>query len=256
MSLLEAIRIAHTSLVASKSRSLLTMLGVIIGVAAVLIVVAIGQGLAADTLSRIRSMGTNLVMVSPGGGSRMGPPGPGTRPGKLTQEDFELLEESLTEIAAISPMVMKSVTAKYLNLTHDTSVRGSNTAWPSTSAFEIAQGRFFDENEERARARVAVVGHEIVEELSGGRDLLGEFIRLDGIPFEVIGVLQEKGGGMGNPVDQIIIPISSARQRLVGNADLGQIIVCATTEDAVPRVIAQVQEGVSLGTMRRLKRPS
>ncbi|MGD9496851.1 MAG: ABC transporter permease [Armatimonadota bacterium] len=241
MSIFEAVRTAYASLASNKSRSLLTMLGVIIGVAAVLIVVAIGQGLSADTLNRIRAMGTNTINVMPGSG-RMGPPGPGTRAGKLTEEDFELLEESLTEISAISPMVMKGVTAKYLNVTHDTSVVGTNTAWPTTSAFEIAQGRFFNEGEERARSRVAVIGQDIVDEMSGGREMLGETIRLDGVPFEIIGILERKGGGFGNPDDQVIIPITTARQRLVGNVNLGQIIICAASEDAVPRVIAQTEE--------------
>jgi len=207
MSILEAVRTAYSSLMANKSRSLLTMLGVIIGVAAVLVVVAIGQGLSADTLNRIRSMGTNQIMVSPGAG-RMGPPGPGTQAGKLTEHDFELLDRSLTEISAISPTVMKSVTAKYLNVTHSTSAVGSNTQWPITSAFEIAQGRFFDEGEERARARVAVIGQDIVDEdVRWARRCWAKPIRLDGVPFEVIGILEEKGGGFGNPDDQVIIPI-------------------------------------------------
>jgi len=141
VSFLEAMRTAYMSLMANKSRSALTMLGVIIGVSAVLIVVAIGQGLRSDVLERIRSMGTNL-----GGGRRHGPPTGQTQPGKLTEEDLEALQQDLTNIAALAPTVQKGVTAKYRNLTHMTQAVGTNSQWPlrsqrDASSAQASKGR-------------------------------------------------------------------------------------------------------------------
>ncbi len=245
MSLREAIRAALSSLAANKTRALLTMLGVIIGVAAVLIVVAIGEGLKADTLERIRSLGTNLVMVFPGGGGR----GAARRPGRLTEDDYEALAQGVRDISAIAPVVQTSGTAKYRNLTHDTQVVGTNAQWARAMAFEIAEGRFLKNADERSRARVAVIGTEVMNELFYGRALLGEYIRINGVPFEVVGILEEKGGGWGNPDDQIVIPITTARQRLVGNANLSRIYMSASSEKTVPAVIESVTS-----ILRRLHR--
>jgi putative ABC transport system permease protein len=222
---------------ANKSRSILTMLGVIIGVAAVLIVVAIGEGLKADTLDRIRSLGTNLIMVFPGGGSGWR----STRPGRLTEEDVEALRAEAQHLSAIAPIVQSTATAKYRNLTHDTQIVGTTTSWAQVMAFEIDHGRFLLPTEQRARSRVAVIGVEVMNELFYGRPLVGEFIRLNGVPFEVIGILEEKGGGFGNPDDQIVIPMSTARQRLVGDADISRIYASAANETVVPEAIESIK---------------
>ncbi|MBD3293037.1 MAG: FtsX-like permease family protein [Armatimonadia bacterium] len=237
MSLLEAVRTALTSLMANKSRSILTMLGVIIGVAAVLIVVAIGEGLKADTLDRIRSLGTNLIMIFPGGGRGWR----STRPGRLTEEDVEALRAEARYLSALAPVVQSNATAKYRNLTHDTQVVGTTTSWAQVMAFEIDHGRFLLPTEQRARSRVAVIGVEVMNELFYGRPLVGEFIRLNGVPFEVIGILEEKGGGWGNPDDQIVIPMSTARQRLVGDSDISRIYASAANEKVVPDAIESVK---------------
>ncbi len=235
--MIEALRTAYMSLMVNKSRSILTMLGVIIGVAAVLIVVAIGEGLKTDTLNRIRSLGTNLIMIFPGGGRG----GRAARPGRLTEEDLQALKADSRYLKAIAPVVQRSVTAKYRNLTHNTQVVGSTADWAHVMAFEIAEGRFLSPTEERARSRVAVIGQEVVDELFYGRALVGEFIRLNGVPFEVIGILEEKGGGWGNPDNQVVIPISTARQRLVGDANISRIYASAANEDVVPDAIEAIK---------------
>jgi len=238
MSLMEAMRTALTSLLANKTRSILTMLGVIIGVAAVLIVVAIGEGLKTDTLNRIRSMGANLITIYPGGGGRGWR---ATRPGRITEDDFKALRAEAKHIMAIAPIIQTgNATVKYRNLTHTTQIVGTLPEWAKVMAFEVAEGRFLSPSEERARSRVAVLGQEVVNELFYGRALVGEFIRINGVPFEVIGILQEKGGGWGNPDDQIVIPMSTARQRLVGSSDLSRIYASATSEQTVPDAIESV----------------
>ncbi|MGI5817721.1 MAG: ABC transporter permease [Armatimonadota bacterium] len=223
---------------ANKSRSILTMLGVIIGVAAVLIVVAIGEGLKADTLDRIRGMGANLLTIRPGGGDSGRRT---TRPGRLTEEDVAALQAQAKHVSAIAPVVQTNGNARYRNLTHGTQVVGTSPSWKEVLAFDMAHGRFISASEERARSRVAVLGSDVVEELFYGRPLIGEFIRINGVPFEVIGILQAKGGGWGNPDDQIVIPMSTARQRLVGSADLRQIYASASSEDVVPEAIESIK---------------
>jgi len=237
VSLLEALRTAVMSLLSNKTRSLLTMLGVIIGVAAVLVVVAIGEGLTADTLNRIKSMGSNMLYVSPGAGRRWGPT---TRPGRLTDDDWEALKAHVKGVAAMAPTVNGNATAKYRNLNHATRVVGSTPEWPTVSNFEIVHGRFFTAGEERARSRVAVLGSNVVDELFYGRPLIGEIIRVKGIPFQVIGILEEKGGGWGNPDDQIIVPLSTARQRLFGRGDLSSIQISAASTEQVPEVMEAI----------------
>lgn len=237
MSLLEALRTAVMSLLSNKTRSLLTMLGVIIGVAAVLVVVAIGEGLTADTLDRIRSLGTNMLYVSPGAGRRHGPP---SRPGRLTDDDWEALKAHVKGVAAMAPAVNGNATAKYRNLNHATRVVGTTPEWPAVSSFKIAHGRFFGAGEERARSRVAVLGSSVVEELFYSRALLGEIIRINGIPFQVIGILEERGGGWGNPDDQIVVPMSTARQRLFGRGDLSAIQISAASAERIPEVMESI----------------
>ncbi|MFP3904449.1 MAG: ABC transporter permease [Armatimonadota bacterium] len=239
MNLVEASRSAHSSLFTNKTRSLLTMLGVIIGVAAVIIVVAIGEGLKADTINRIQSMGSNFLTVRPGGSRG---PGPSSRPGRITDEDVAALEKGLTNIKAFAPTVSSNVPLKYRNVTHSTSLTGTTPDWWIANAFEIVHGRFFDQSDIKSRARVAVIGHEVVHELFYGRPMIGEQIRVDGIPFEVIGILKEKGGGWGNPDDQIVMPISTARQRIVGNRDPSRVYVSAKTSHDVETVKKQIEQ--------------
>lgn len=235
MSLQEALRAATASLLANKTRSLLTMLGVIIGVAAVLVVVAIGEGLKTDTLNRIRSMGANLLTLTPGSGR-----GPGARPGKLTEDDLEALRQKVTHVAAFAPVVTTNGSAKYRNLTHATSVVGATPEWASALAFKIAAGRFITTADVMGRTRVAVLGSDVVDGLFYGRQLIGEWIRVNNTPFQVVGILESKGGGFGDPDNQIVIPISTARQRLVGSTDYSRIYLSAASEAAVPGVIEQV----------------
>lgn len=239
MSIWAGLWVALDSLVANKLRSFLTMLGIIIGVAAVLVVIAIGEGLKTDMLKRIESLGTNLLSVYPGAGQRFGPT---TRPGRLTEEDWKALETDLAGAATVAPALTGGVTSKYRNLTHSTRVLGTTSPWPHVQSFEIVAGRFFGPAEERARARVAVLGNAVVDELFYGRPLLGETIRLNGIPFEVIGTLEEKGGGFGNPDDQIIIPLGTARQRLFGRNDLSNIYISAATPEQVSSVEQSIQQ--------------
>ncbi len=239
MTLLQGLRSALTSLLANKMRSFLTMLGVIIGVAAVIVVVAIGEGLKADVMQRIQGLGTNLLMISPS--SRRGPHGPVSRPGRLTDEDWEALEANVTNVSALAPTVQGSASIKYRNRTHSSRVLGSTPDIVTVQNLALAAGRFFTASEQRSRARVVVLGSTVVEELFYGRALLEETVRIKGVPFQVIGVLEEKGGSWGSPDDQVYIPLSTARQRILGQSNLSTIYISA----ASTKVVTEVEESVT-----------
>ncbi len=239
MTLFEGVRSALTSLLANKLRSFLTMLGVIIGVAAVIVVVAIGEGLKADVMQRIQGLGTNLLMISPS--SRSGRHGPVVRRGRLTDDDWEAIESKVTNVSAIAPIVQGSVTVKYRNRTHASRVLGSTPDIMTTQNLTLAAGRFFTTSEERSRARVVVLGSTVVEEIFYGRVLLEETVRIKGVPFRVIGVFEEKGGSWGSPDDQVYVPLSTARQRLLGRSTLSTIYVSA----ASTKVVAEVEESLT-----------
>jgi putative ABC transport system permease protein len=205
-----SLRIAITSLLANKGRSLLTMLGVIIGVAAVIIVVAIGEGLKADTLSRIQNLGTNMLYVQRQRSSRLG----GRAAGDLKLEHVELI-------------------IKYRNLTHSSRVTASTPEYAEIRNMKVEEGRFISDADNRARKRVAVIGSTVVDELFYGRAQIGATIKVKGINFEVIGVLEEKGsGGFMNPDDAVIIPFYTGQARLWGGNTLSGIQISAESAEA------------------------
>ncbi len=238
MNLLESLQVAVDSLIANKMRSFLTMLGIIIGVTAVLVVVAIGQGLKTEVISRIERLGTNLLVIIPGYGRGRGPT---TRPGRLTDDDFTALRGKVPYVKAMAPTLRSSAQVKYHNLKHSTQVIGTTTDWVITDNATLTHGRFFTKSEERARANVVVLGAAVVEELFYGRPLVGEQIRINNIPFRVIGLLKEKGGGFGNPDDQVVIPLSTARYRLFGSRYLTTINVSTISPDKAEVVTESIK---------------
>ena len=229
MSVTAGLRGALTSLLANKARSLLTMLGVIIGVAAVIIVVAIGEGLKRDTLSRIQSLGTNMLYIQPQRGrGPMGAPA-----GKLEYEHVEMIRREGKGIAWVAPDLSRSVQIKYRNLTHSTRVTATTPEYQHIRNMQIAQGRFITEADSRARRRVAVIGQTIVDELFYGRPQLGATIKIKGMNFEVIGILEPKGsGGFFNQDDTVIIPFNTGQGRLWGADNLSAIQVSAESPES------------------------
>jgi len=223
MTVLASLRIALSSLRANKARSLLTMLGVIIGVAAVIIVVAIGEGLKADTLSRIQNLGTNMLFVSP---QRRRAPGATARP--ITYEQMEMIRREAKGIAHVAPDLSRTEEIKHRNLTHSSRVTATTTEYKEIRNMEIAEGQFITEAHDRARKRVAVIGDTLVEELFYGRPQVGATIKIGGINFEVVGILKAKGGGgFMNPDDTVIIPYSTGQGRLWGGDELSGIQISA-----------------------------
>jgi len=240
----ETIAVALGALRANKLRSLLTMLGIVIGVAAVIAVVALGNGAQKQINDRISALGTTLLTVNAGqgmmGGVRTG--GGGAR---LTMDDAAALEARGTKILAVQPEMQAQLQVVYGSKNTNTSIIGTTANYPTVRKYEVEFGRFFTYAEDQTRQRVAVIGPGVATNLGleTPEALVGEQIRIRGIQFTVIGAFKTKGAstGFGNPDDQIIIPIQTGRFRIMGNNRIRSIGVLAPSEAEIPETMADIQ---------------
>jgi len=226
------LQIAWKSLFANKMRSILTMLGIIIGVAAVIIMVSLSQGATAGITERIAGMGSNLLMVRPGG--NFGPVR-GTSTTKLTYEDAQAISR-LPMVKAVAPEASSQVTVTAGSNTWSTSVSGTVPQLQMIKDWSTSQGGFFSDNDVERGALVAVLGQTVVENLfPNGINNLNSDIRINGLTFTVVGVLSSKGaGGTGSDQDDTIyIPLTTAQQRFLGSTSVRVINVQATSEQAL-----------------------
>jgi len=205
-------------------RSFLTILGIVIGVAAVIIMVTIGGGATAQVTQQIASMGSNLLMVSPG--KRMGP-GQSTTPTPFKSEDAEAIAREVESVSAVVPVSSQSLMAIYGNYNWSTNVTATTNDYLKIGSRSIKSGRLFTETELRAGAAICIMGETVRQKLFGGQDPLGEKIRLQKLSCEVIGVLAPKGQStMGQDQDDIVIlPIRTFQRRIAGNQEIGLIQV-------------------------------
>ena len=242
----ETVRVALGALRANKLRSLLTMLGIVIGVAAVIAVVALGRGAQKAVNDRIAALGTTLLTVSPGQAFGMGGVRTGGGGAKLTMDDAKALTDRGTKIAAVQPEMSGQLQVSYLNKNTNTSIVGTTANYPEVRKYEMQLGRFFTNAEDRSNQRVAVVGPQVVENLGlqTPEAIVGEFIRVRGIQFEVIGVFKSKGQAspFANPDDQVLIPINTARFRVLGSNRIRSISVLAPSETDIPETMADIQK--------------
>ena len=232
MNLWITLQIAWKSLFANKMRSILTMLGIIIGVAAVIIMVSLSQGATAGITERIAGMGSNLLMVRPGG--NFGPVR-GTSTTKLTYEDAQAISR-LPMVKAVAPEASSQVTVTAGSNTWSTSVSGTVPQLQMIKDWSTSQGGFFSDNDVERGALVAVLGQTVVENLfPNGINNLNSDIRINGLTFTVVGVLSSKGaGGTGSDQDDTIyIPLTTAQQRFLGSTSVRVINVQATSEQAL-----------------------
>ena len=226
-------QMAWRSITVNKMRSALTMLGVIIGVAAVIAMVGLSQGTASGITERISSMGANLLTVSPGGG--FGPVRGGTSTARLTMGDVEAIR-SLPLVANVAPEVgVNSATLTAGNNTWTSSVTGTTPEIQVIKNWPTMDGEFFTQSDVDEISRVAVVGQTIVENLfPGGISPVGQSMRINGVNFTIIGVLEEKGdSGMSDQDDIVYIPLTTAQQRFTGSQTLRSINVQATSTEAL-----------------------
>ncbi len=227
------------TLLKNKVRSLLTALGIIIGVWAVIVLISIGNGLKVYVTEQFESLGANSIYVIPGNFQQMDQSG-GFRPMvslSFTEDDVSDLEK-VDGVAAVSPVMTTTIKAATRTKDTYTELIGSNLAIKETYNLEIDTGRFFNSAEERRGRRVAVIGSAVKEELFGEKQPVGENIRIDNQVFEVIGSLKQKGsgGGFGRDVNDAVYTPYTAVWRLTEGRDFNSIIVSAETKDIIDQV--------------------
>jgi putative ABC transport system permease protein len=231
MDLMSSLKMAWQSLLANKMRSFLTMLGVIIGVGAVIAMVALSQGTAAGITERISSMGSNLLTISAGGGFG---PVRGANTAQLSMGDVEAIKTlPLVKYAAAEASV-NGATIAAGSQTWTTTVDGTAPELMKIKQWSVAQGEFFKESDLTSMNRVAVLGQTVADNLFAGQPAAGNTIKINGLSFTVVGVLEEKGSSGGSDQDDIIyIPITTAQQRLIGSKSIRTINVQATSQEAL-----------------------
>ncbi|MDQ7969853.1 MAG: MacB family efflux pump subunit [Oxalicibacterium faecigallinarum] len=241
--MVEAAKMAMRSLRANLFRSILTLLGIVIGVASVIAMLAIGDGAKAVVVERISSMGSNLLLVRPGAPNQRGFSGTAT----LVVDDVKAINE-LPNILAAIPEQNSSVTARYGDSDSSTSVNGTSAKFPLARQWQPAQGSFFSEEDEANYAAVAVLGKTTARALFGQQNPIGEFVLINNLLFQVVGVMSEKGASpMGSDQDDIIfVPYSTSSLRLSGQRYLRNVTVAVEdtrqideTQDAVDKLLLE-----------------
>jgi putative ABC transport system permease protein len=242
----EIISVAIGALRANKLRSLLTMLGIVIGVGAVIAVVALGSGAQQAVKDRIAALGTTLLTVSPGqqrgGGGGIAIAGGQQR---LTLDDAKAVDERATNLLAVQPEMRSQQQIVSGNKNASTTIVGTTPNYLEVRKYQLKVGRMFTAADDEGRQRVAVIGSAVVDNLgvTAPEALIGENVRIRGTQFLVIGVLASKGqaNAFQNPDDQILIPINTARFRVNGSDRLQSISALAVSEDKIPDAMADIQ---------------
>ncbi len=238
MSLSELARLAVSRLGTSRIRSVLTMLGIIIGVASVVALVSVGQGASTGITDRINSLGTNLLTVNAGASVTGGTRGAAGTATTLTLEDADAVA-AVAGVAAVSPELSTSqfVVAGDLNTT--TTILGTTEAYPTVRAFELWQGSFLTDTAVEQELRAAVLGSTTADDLGLGAGDVGSTITIGGVPFEVVGILQAKGTTTSTSADdQVLIPVSTLKRYFTGSSSSGvrSIGVSVVTAEAMSTV--------------------
>ncbi|MFA6286252.1 MAG: ABC transporter permease [Opitutaceae bacterium] len=211
------------------TRAFLTVLGIIIGVSAVITMVTLGNGATETVRQQISSLGSNLLMVRPGSG--FGPRASSAGVPNFTEQDVAVIREQVAGIAAVSPVRNASLSTIYLQNARSTSTVGTTVDYFQINRWSLADGRFFTEAEYKSGAAVAVIGNTVRKELFGDENPIGQKIRLGKASVEIIGLLATKGqAGMGDQDDTLVVPLTSLQRRMIGKTssrDIGMINISA-----------------------------
>jgi putative ABC transport system permease protein len=234
----ETVRTGYDAVRAHRLRSALTMLGILIGIAAVMLTVGLGLGAQATIGAQIGSLGSNLLVVSPGSSTTNGVRGGQGTASTLTLADAAALadDQVAPDVAGVAPTVQRSgsLTASGTNWT--TSVVGTNQDWAAVRARTVGNGRFLTADDVDGKAAVVVLGAKTANELFGGENAVGRTVTVSGVPMTVVGILDPGGSSpIGDQDDQAVVPISVASERLFGGATRGTVqtifVQAASTED-------------------------
>ena len=236
--------IALTALNSNKTRFFLASIGIMIGIAAVIVMVAIGKGSQHEVMSVIAKMGENLLTINAGEMKRRG--GRLRLSGNvntLNLRDVNYLSKEVDGIAFIAPFEIKEMKVKYLQVLTSTNVAGSTLEFLETRNYRITSGEMFSEMDQKLGARVAVVGKTVIKNMLGGGDPLGKTVRINAIPFRIIGVFESKGlDSDGIDQDEILlIPIKSMLRRILNQSHISTIYVKADSRRNIERVAAKIK---------------
>ncbi len=247
MNIWECIKTALRALRSNKMRTVLTMLGIVIGVGAVIAMVGIGQGAAQQIRDQFASMGTNLLTVSRGNRARRfgGPAPTSTQANSLVPADAEaILRKFPDTVAAVAQVCRGSAVCKLGNRSWSTQVQGVSPDYTMVAKWEVAEGRFINDQDNTGRTRVAVVGRSLIENLTGDRnaDVIGQDMLINRSRFHIIGILKEKGSGAFGQDQDIVamIPVNTAMRRVFNRTSLNEINVSCRTEQDMPMAIEQI----------------
>lgn len=246
MNLVMIIRVAFRALVRNKMRAILTMLGIIIGVSAVIAMVSIGQGAQASVQAQIESIGTNLLFVSAGaqnvGGVRSGTGDSGTN--TLTVEDLDAIKREVPSVSMVTPTVNSRTQLVVGNMNWNTSLQGVSEQYPEVRKWTIQSGSFFTDADVRTAARVIVIGQTIADNLFPGMDPVGQTLRVANLPFRVTGVMIRKGQDQqGRDQDDIAFaPYTTVQKKVLGSPRLQIAYASAISQDATYTAQEQITE--------------
>lgn len=240
----ESIKMAFDGMVSNKLRTFLTLLGIIIGVGAVIAMVSLGFGVKESIKDNISKLGSNLLMVSAGGRTATGARLAAGEGAHLTFDDMLAIEKQVDGISGISASVNSSYQLVAGNQNWTSRVEGTTPSNFAIQNYELEDGRLFTERDMNSRARVAVIGKTVADNLFPGDDPVGQIMRIKKAPFQVIGVLKAKGSsGMGQDQDDtVIIPLTTAQNRMMGITHVQRITVQAENENVINDVQAEVEQ--------------
>lgn len=236
-------KIAIKAIFANKTRSFLTALGIIIGIASVITMLAVGQGTKMSIQANIAEMGSNMIMIGPGADRRGGVRQDASSMETLKMTDYESIRDECTYIKAISPMVNKSGQFIYGNENTPSTIYGVNKDYLEIRQISVAEGEIFTLADIKSSAKVCVLGQTVVDNLfPNGGDPIGKVIRFNSIPFRVIGVLKKKGyNSMGMDQDDLVLaPYTSVMKRILAQTYLSGIQCSATTEGVTDKATEQI----------------
>lgn len=240
----ELLKMAALSLVANKLRTILTMLGIIIGVSSVVALVSVGMGVQKNVTDSISRLGSNLLMVMAGSANRGGVRGGAGSMQTLTYDDAKAIKSKIKDVAYVSPMVQGSYQVVYGHENWNTSVNGVIPEYAAIQSLTMQSGIFFSEHDVDVRSRVAVIGTTVAANLFGSVNPVGKKIRIGNAPYTVIGLIASKGqSSVGQDQDDVVlIPLTTAQERLLGITYVRMINVQVADPDKMDEVQANIEK--------------
>ncbi len=244
MKVFRILQVSIRALTRNKLRSFLTILGIIIGVAAVIAMVSVGEGAKKGIQERFQSMGTNLLFVYPGSRNVRGVATGFGGFNTLKPEDAKAIEEYCDAVQATSPSINTRAQVVYANKNWNTQIQGTGEKFPEIRNWKVIEGTYFDESHVASAAKVCVLGYQVRKNLFEDEEAVGKTIRIKKIPFKVIGVLESKGeqGGFFNRDDMIAVPYTTVMKRLMGVDYISSIDVSAVSSEKTSEAQRQIEE--------------